>query len=79
MRKVEIEWIPTEERFPEGNGKYLVCRGTDVDIFEWGCPQEYGDGYRDDGFWDPGDLSYEMYPPLFVKAWAYLPEPYKED
>lgn len=79
MNKVEIEWIPTKEKLPECGGNYLVCYETQVYIFEWVPPHDYTDGYNADGFWDPLYLSVDMVPSLSVKAWAYCPEPYKED
>lgn len=71
MRKVEIEWIPTEERLPEEGGTYLVSIKNKTCILRW----KWCDGCWATICGNP----FSCIPPSFVEAWAYLPEPYKED
>lgn len=73
-----FEWIPMSVRKPEtGDGpldwrKYLTC--NTMEIIEthhwhdgWNCSVDFNGNI---------DRTYEM---ADIVAWAYLPEPYKED
>ena len=77
---VQGEWIPSSERLPSEDGKYLVFYegtiiGPNIDIMWYGeplMPNVDVSGkhfYRSDGEW--GDIIYDE-----VIAWMPLPEPH---
>ncbi len=70
--KTEIEWIPIEydeggqiiSKMPENNQEVLVSFKTTVGIDTF---------FNDDGYY------FDNYYFDDIKAWAYLPKPYKEE
>lgn len=78
-----IKWTPTKERLPEKRGSYLItilltdCSYLDVVDAEFFPPCNYSWGERPARWGDPsGEFYYTLDE---VIAWAYKPEPYKED
>ena len=68
--KKEMKWIPTSERLPKKEGKYLTCnQNGKMLILEYVPDHDYSFPIEKD--------ETEMFENGYVKAWMPLPEPYR--
>lgn len=78
-----IKWIPTKEKLPKKDRVYLVtiriANGKScVVAAQYHLAHEYSWGETQPAYWDDpsGEYDYTLDEAI---AWAYMPEPYKED